>query len=182
MNDQYNELMKQIIRAEYDFNNALANAFKPFVEMVNNKEKCMKQKRDESYLKGAEDMLEANRLLIDFRKNGGMSCNDMARIFGSTNSSYIILHKSAEEILNGVDQWKKEKPEEVKFEVGDEVECVGTYNMNRGKKCVVLSVREEMKLYDLRNYTTYWTNNFVDYRKTGKHYYAIPISTEGEDK
>lgn len=32
MNNQYNELMKQIIQAEYDFNNALANAFKPFVD------------------------------------------------------------------------------------------------------------------------------------------------------
>lgn len=34
MNNQYDELMKQIIQAEYDFNNALANAFKPFVEMA----------------------------------------------------------------------------------------------------------------------------------------------------
>lgn len=32
MNVQYDELMKQIIQAEYDFNNALANAFKPFVD------------------------------------------------------------------------------------------------------------------------------------------------------
>ena len=32
MNNQYDELMKQIIQAEYDFNNALANAFKPFVD------------------------------------------------------------------------------------------------------------------------------------------------------
>ena len=34
MNIQYDELMKQIIQAEYDFNNALANAFKPFVDMA----------------------------------------------------------------------------------------------------------------------------------------------------
>ena len=32
MNVQYDKLMKQIIQAEYDFNNALANAFKPFVD------------------------------------------------------------------------------------------------------------------------------------------------------
>lgn len=32
MNIQYDELMKQIIQAEYDFNNALAHAFKPFVD------------------------------------------------------------------------------------------------------------------------------------------------------
>lgn len=34
MNIQYDELMKQIIQAEYDFNNALAKAFKPFVDMA----------------------------------------------------------------------------------------------------------------------------------------------------
>ena len=34
MIDQYNEIISQVLKAEAEFNTALANAFKPFIEMA----------------------------------------------------------------------------------------------------------------------------------------------------
>lgn len=172
MNVQYDELMKQIIQAEYDFNNALANAFKPFVYMVDNREKCTEQKHDESYLQGAEDMKKALCIL-----------HDSGKIFNTAYERILLECVSAANIIKKAEELKEEqeKLKEATFDVGDEIECVAPFNMQYGKKYIVLRVREEMKLFDLSDHTIYYTNNFVDYRKTGKHYDSIPIPKEGEE-
>lgn len=135
-------------------------------EKLEAEEKRMENKRNESYLKGAEDM-----------KNALCILHDSGQIFNTAYECNLLKCVSAANIIKKAEELKEEqeKLKEATFDVGDEIECVNPLNMQYGTKCVVLRVREEMKLFDLSKHTIYYTNNFVDYRKTGKHYNAIPI-------
>lgn len=143
------------------------------IEKIDAEEKRMENKRDESYLKGAEDMKKALCIL-----------HDSGQIFNTAYEYNLLKCVSAANLIKKAEELKEEqeKLKEATFDVGDEVECINPINMQYRTKCVVLRVREEMKLFDLSNHTIYYTNNFVDYRKTGKKYGSIPLLKEGETK
>ena len=68
MIDQYNAIMQQIIQAEYDFNNALANAFKPFVDMAESDISV----GDEVYSKYEDFSCPITKMVV--LKNHGKTC------------------------------------------------------------------------------------------------------------
>ena len=148
------------------------------IEKIDAEEKRMEQKRDASYIEGAEDMKKALCIL-----------HDSEQIFNTAYEYNLLKCVSAANIIKKAEELKEEqeKLKEATFAVGDEIECIDPLNMQYGKKCVVLRVREEMKLLDLSDFTVYYSNNFSDYRKTGKKYSPDPIPfektcTEGENK
>lgn len=146
-------------------------------------QKGVEDTENKKYRTGIEDMLEAIRLLEKPIENGGIPCKDMRRIFGSVNSSYIISNKSAEEIINGVIQWEKEKMDEISFEVGDEVEFWDT-NCELFKKYVIIRADPSSTVIWLLNLKTFcriWfdKDKIADLKKTGRHFDTIDIPKEG---
>ena len=139
-----------------------------------------------AYKHGAEDLREAILTLYN-AVSDAMSPGDMRDLFDTIYIQNVLENNTSIDIITKVKNWKKEKQEEVKFEIGDEIECVDPLNMQYGKKCVVLRIREEMKLLDLSDLSVYYSTNFSNYRKTGKRYRPDPIPfekicTEGENK
>lgn len=133
---------------------------------------------DEAYNKGIQDLYDAIQCL--FARCGKvppMPISDMRKIFGSVYAEKIIINKSPEEIIDKVNKWKAEKDkEEQDFHIGDEIVCINECNMDYDKTFIYLGRDTyRMKKFDLDKMRTESTNNFVDYRKTGKHYDAIPI-------
>ena len=140
----------------------------------------LQEQIDEAYNKGIQDLYNAIRCL--FAPCGRVPLipvSDMRKLFGSVYAEKIIINKSPEEIIDKVNQWKAEKEKQAKeqeFHVGDEIICINECSMDYDKTYIYLD-RDEywMKMFDLDKMKTESTNNFVDYRKTGKHYDAIPI-------
>ena len=138
----------------------------------------LQEQIDKAYNKGIQDLYDAIRCL--FAPCGRvplMPVSDMRKLFGSVYAEKIIINKSPEEIIDKVNKWKAEKDkEEQDFHIGDEIICINECNMDYDKTFIYLG-RDEywMKMFDLDKMKAESTNNFVDYRKTGKHYDAIPI-------
>ena len=154
-------------------------------EKLEAEERRMEQKRDESYLKGAEDMLEAVNMLYDSSKIG-LSSRKMEELFGTVYIRSILDRHSAIEIINGLKKFLEEKEQDKDFQIGDEVECIDSYYANYKEKYVVVETFEyndqkAIRLINLRNVSLHETTCPEGYRKTGKHYTSIPIPKEEED-
>ena len=141
-----------------------------------------------AYERGAEDMRKANRMLYE-ASTIGLTPQKMEELFGTYYIPSILDRCSAIRIIESLNSWRKEK--EQYFKVGDEVECIDSYYANYKEKYVVVEVFEynnqkAIRLINLRNVTLHETTYPEGYRKTGKHYDAIPIpkedENEGEDK
>ena len=129
---------------------------------------------DEAYNKGIQDLHEAFRIIA---ADDGMTTSDLKDTFGICSVCNIILGFTPEEIIDKVNQWKAEKDKEDQdFNIGDEIICTYDCSMDYNKTFIYLG-RDEyyMKMFDLDKMRAEFTNNFVHYRKTGKHYDAIPI-------
>ena len=132
---------------------------------------------DKTYNKGLKDLHEAFRIIA---ANDGMTNSDLKDTFGICSVCNIILGFTPEEIIDKVNQWKAEKDkEEQELHVGDEIICTYDCSMDYNKTFIYLG-RDEyyMKMFDLDKMRAESTNNFVHYRKTGKHYDAIPLPKE----
>lgn len=138
---------------------------------------------DEAYNKGIQDLYDAIYTLmmpsvrVCHLKVPSMPVSEMRKIFGTTYLDKIIVDNTPEEIINKVNQWKAEKDkEEQEFHVGDEIICTYDCSMDYNKTFIYLG-RDEywIKMFDLDKMRAESTNNFTHYRKTGKHYDAIPI-------
>ena len=154
-------------------------------EKLEAEERRMEQKRDESYLKGAEDMLEAVNMLYDSSKIG-LSSRKMEELFGTVYIRSILDRHSAIEIINGLKKFLEEKEQDKDFQIGDEVECIDSYYANYKEKYVVVETFEyndqkAIRLINLRNVSLHETTCPEGYRKTGKHYTSILIPKEEED-
>lgn len=146
-------------------------------------EKRMENKRDESYLKGAEDMRKAISAITIV--NGGMSAQDLEEFFGAHHYGYILIENSAKDIIDKVNQWKeeKEKLEETEFKVGDEVEFWDT-NCELFKKYVIIKADPSSTVIWLLNLKTFcriWydKDKISDLKKTGRHFDTIDIPEGG---
>lgn len=135
----------------------------------------LQSKIDEAYNKGMHDLYDALRIFSE-------PVPEIREMFGSMYmyTEKIILNNSPEEIIDKVNQWKAEKDkEEQEFHVGDEIICISEYSLDYNKTFIYLGRTEHyMKMFDLDKMKAEFTNNFVDYRKTGKHYDSIPLPKE----
>lgn len=141
-----------------------------------------------AYKLGAEDLRDAILTLYKAVSNG-MSPGDMRDLFNTIYVQNVIEGNSGIDIITKVKNWKKEKgkQEEVKFEIGDEIECVNPCYTNYGKKYVVVKTsitgkkQDYIRMISLSSLTGSDTFHKDFYRKTGKHYDSIPIP-KGENK
>ena len=139
-----------------------------------------------AYKLGAEDMREAICTLYT-AINDNATRNTMKELFSTIFIQNIVEGNDAIDIITKIKHWKKEKQEEVKFEIGDEIECVNPYYTNYGKKYVVVETaitgekQDYIRMISLSTLMCSDTLHKDFYRKTGKHYDSIPIP-KGEDK
>lgn len=152
------------------------------IEKIDAEEKRMEQKRDESYIQGAEDMREAMSAITVV--NGGMSAQDLEEFFGVHYYGYILIENSAKDIIDKVNRWKeeKEKLKETEFQVGDEVE-VSEYGVGSCNKYIVIKANSDSNvlwLLDLRTFLRIWIyKDDSSLKKTGKHFDTIDIPKGG---
>lgn len=152
------------------------------LEKLEAEEKRMEQKRDESYIQGAEDMRKAMSAITVV--NGGMSAQDLEEFFGVHHYGYILIENSAKDIIDKVNRWKeeKEKLKETEFQVGDEVE-VSEYGVGSCNKYIVIKADSDSNvlwLLDLRTFLRIWIyKDDSSLKKTGKHFDTIDIPEGG---
>ena len=151
-------------------------------EKLEAEEKRMEQKRDESYKKGAEDLKQTMLTIMSSEKDGGMSLEDIDEIFNAPSLRRILEAYSADDVIEKVNQWKKEKQEETMFEVGDEVEHSDP-RVGSCKKYIVIKADSDsdvLWLLDLRTFLRIWIyKDDSSLKKTGKHFDTIDIPEGG---
>lgn len=155
------------------------------LEKLETEEKRMENKRDESYIRGAEDMVEAIQLFSNNEESGGMSLDTMKELFGYGNFLVIIENVPPEVIIKKVKQWKeeREKLKETEFKVGDEVEFWDS-NCELFKKYVIIRADPSSTVIWLLNLKTFcriWydKDKIADLKKTGRHFDTINIPEGG---
>ena len=151
-------------------------------EKLEAEEKRMEQKRNESYLKGTEDMRKAVNMLYDAR-NIGLTPQKMEDLFGTYYIPSALSRFAAIDIIDGLKLFLKEKQEETEFKVGDEVELLNT-DREMYKKYVVIKAEPDSNviwLLNLKSFYRIWfdKDNIADLKKTGKHFDTIDIPEGG---
>lgn len=148
-------------------------------EKLEAEEKRMENKRDESYLKGTEDMKKAVNMLYD-AATIGLSPQKLEELFGTDYIPSILSKFAAIDIINGLKLFLKEKQEE--FKVGDEVE-VSEYGVGSCNKYIVIKADSDSNilwLLDLRTFLRIWIyKDDSSLKKTGKHFDTIDIPEGG---
>ena len=148
-------------------------------EKLEAEEKRMENKRDESYLKGTEDMRKAVNMFYD-ATSIGLSPQKLEELFGTDYIPSILSRFAAIDIINGLKLFLKEKQEE--FKVGDEVEHSDHRNGSCNKYIVIKadSDSDVLWLLDLRSFLRIWIyKNDSSLKKTGKHFDTIDIPEGG---
>ena len=201
--EKFNDAMVRLRQAEEDFNKALQDIQTIYNECGKELAEKTKQARWEPWsfdnvakeskdqeLQEKEEQQAELRALIDEAYNKGLEDARNAvlqlydnenwhEIFGSYYNFNILKDHSMAEIIEKLNQLKAEKEKQAKeqdFHIGDEIICVNECSMDYDKTFIYLGRDEyHMKMFNLDKMKAEFTNNFVDYRKTGKHYDAIPI-------
>lgn len=154
-------------------------------EKLEAEEKRMKEKRDESYLKGTEDMRKAVNMLYD-ASAVGLSSQKMEELFGTVYIPSILSQFSAIYIINGLKLFLEEKQED--FKPGDEVEVIKDCHLNLGSKYIIMpedcQPNTNPKIYSIMNLSNFnktWA--YADHlKKTGIVHRSLTIYFRGEDK
>lgn len=143
-------------------------------EKLEAEEKRMENKRDESYLKGTEDMRKAVNMLYDAR-NIGLTPQKMEDLFGTYYIPSIVSRFAAIDIIDGLKLFLKEKQN---FRVGDEIEIVDPTNTSNGEKRIITKIgTNSIHLVEPRTFNVTWIEK-EHAKKTGKHYDAVPFPKE----
>lgn len=157
------------------------------IEKIDAEEKRMEQKRDESYLKGTEDMRKAVNMLYDAR-NIGLTPQKMEDLFGTYYIPSILGRFPAITVIDGLKRFLKDKEEEkeklkeTEFKVGDEVEHSDHINGSCNKYIVIKADSDSNVLWllDLRTFLRIWIyKDDSSLKKTGKHFDTIDIPEGG---
>lgn len=176
--EKFNDAMCKLRQAEENLNKALQDAYSAIDKAyLKDSSTELQAKIDEAYNKGTKDLYEAFRIIA---AEDGMSTSDLKDAFDICSVCNIILGFTPEEIIDKTLEWKtKQKKEEQELHVGDEIICAYDCSMDYNKTFIYLGRTEYyMKMFDLDKMRAESTNNFVHYRKTGKHYDAIPFPKE----
>lgn len=149
------------------------------IEKIDAEEKRMKNKRDESYLKGIEDMRKAVNMLYD-ASAVGLSSQKMEELFGTVYIQSILSRFSAIYIIDALKLFLEEKQEE--FKPGDEIVIVDPSIRSNGEKRIVTTVGVNgLHLIDPATFNVTWIEK-EHAKKTGKHYDAIPFLKDKEEE
>lgn len=168
--EEFNNAMCRLRQAEEDLNKALRD-----VAVAANEAQI-----DEAYNKGLQDLYDACCILAK-------PVPGIRTIFDSSMIDKIILNYSPQEIIDKLSRWKAEKEqEEQELHVGDEIEYM--YPGREPEKCIVIGldngIANEKIIwtigFDLSQRTWFSSDSYFgdSYRKTGKHYDAIPLPKE----
>lgn len=149
-------------------------------EKLEAEEKRMEQKRDESYLKGAEDLREAICTLYDDISHK-VSPGEMRDMFNTIYIQKIVESIPAIDIITKVKNWKEEKDERKNLKPGDEVEVVKECHLDLGTKYIILpnecQPKTEPKIYSIINPTNFnktWA--YADHlKKTGVVHKSLTV-------
>lgn len=158
------------------------------MKSIEAEEKRIQEKREESYLRGLSDAKEAFWVFCGPIGEGCMSPEDMLNYVGYTSLSDALNNLSIEEFIERCNKWKaakeaKEKAEQEELHVGDEIICISEYSLDYNKTFIYLGRDEyHMKMFNLDKMRAEFTNNFVDYCKTGRHFDSIPLPKQREFK
>lgn len=140
-------------------------------------EKRMEQKRDESYIQGAEDMRKAINTLYDTKLVESSSIK-LEELFDTDFIPNIFSRHPAAVIIDGVKQFLERKEQD--FQVGDEIEITDPTITSNGEKRIVTRVGiNSICLIDSATFNATWIEK-EHAKKTGKHYDAIPFNWKGE--
>ena len=157
------------------------------IEKLEAEEKRMEQKRDESYLKGAEDMREAMITIVSPDIQLGMRVEEVNNMFDTPYFSSILEQNSAINIIDKVNQWKEEKEKQEDLKPGDEVEVIKDCHLNRGTKYIILpnecQPKTEPKVYSIINPTNFnktWAHA-DELKKTGVVHRSLTVYFRGEE-
>ena len=148
-------------------------------EKLEAEEKRMEQKRDESYLKGTEDMRKAINMLYD-ACHIGLTSQKMENLFGTKDIPSIIGRFPAITIIDVLKHVLKEQEQE--FKVGDEVEHSDHRNGSCNKYIVIKADSDSNVLWllDLRTFLRIWIyKDDSSLKKTGRHFDTIDIPEGG---
>lgn len=146
-------------------------------EKLEAEEKRMEQKRDESYLKGTEDMRKAVNMLYD-ASNIGLTPQKMEDLFGTYYIPSMVSRFAAIDIIDGLKLFLKEQKQD--FRVGDEIEIVDPTITSNGEKRIITKVgTNSIHLVDPATFNVTWIEK-EHAKKTGKHYDAVPFSKDEE--
>ena len=141
-------------------------------EKLEAEEKRMENKRDESYLKGTEDMRKAVNMLYNASVIG-LTPRKMEELFGMSYIPSVLSRFAAIDIINGLKQFLKEKEHD--FRVGDEIEIVDPTLTTNGEKRIITKVGvNSILLVDPITFNVTWIEK-EHAKKTGKHYDAVPF-------
>lgn len=156
------------------------------IEKLEAEEKRMENKRDESYLKGTEDMRKAVNMLYD-AATIGLTPQKMEDLFGTSCIPSVVRRFAAIDIIDGLKLFLKEKQEE--FKPGDEVEVIKECHLALGSKYIIMpedcQPKAEPKIYSIMNLSNFnktWA--YADHlKKTGVVHRSLTIYFgEGENK
>lgn len=149
------------------------------LEKLEDEEKRMENKRDESYLKGTEDMRKAVNMLYDACHNG-LTSQKMENLFGTKDIPSIIGRFPAITVIDVLKHVLKEQEQE--FKVGDEVEH-SDHGNGSCNKYIVIKVDSDSNvlwLLDLRKFLRIWIyKDDSGLKKTGRHFDTIDIPEGG---
>lgn len=150
------------------------------IEKIDAEEKRMKDKRDESYLEGTEDMRKAVNMLYD-ASAVGLSSQKMEELFGTVYIQSILSRFSAIYIINALKLFLEEKEQE--FKIGDEIEIEDPTIRSNSEKRIIIGVGVNgIHIIDPATFGITWIEK-EHAKKTGKHYDAVPLlKLEGENK
>lgn len=149
-------------------------------------EKRMEERRDESYLKGVQDLYEAVKDVIESIENNGMAPFEIEKYLGTRRAVEAVCKTDPKTIMEKVSEWKTDKEraqkEETKFYVGDEVElefgCVG--EPRKGIITGIIDANLINLVYRLSDDGELYSCRVVGkrYKKTGRHFDSIPFMYE----
>lgn len=137
---------------------------------------------NESYIRGLNDAWEAARRMISMNPTECFDCfgdgDGQGYYYYFTDGIYKITPQEAIKKIRIYTE--KKEAEEKELHVGDEIICISEYSLDYNKTFIYLGRDEyHMKMFNLDKMRAEFTNNFVDYCKTGRHFDSIPLPKGG---
>ena len=152
------------------------------MQSIEAEEKRIQEKRDDSYIRGVYDMVQAVIAFTGPVEKGCMSKEDMLNYVGCTSISDALNIMSIEEFIEKCNKWKadketKEKMDKDELHIGDEVTVLGSDVFTY---IILYRIYENEDLFKLIEPTTLLTRTYSakSLIKTGKHYDYIRLPKE----
>lgn len=127
--------------------------------------------RETYYQEGLYDCWECFKRIVYATKDGGISVDNLCKMFGSSNPSYIVRNFSPSEVIQKFkDYEEQQKQTDAEIRVGDEVYAFEHCDLKR----IVIYINDNGDVADtLLPSGMIMSATLKDLTKTGKHYSQI---------